>query len=58
MVQRKGMLATGLEQVTHHTGCCAFIFWGGCWGPRGKGPSEDAQGSDGHSALRARGFQT
>lgn len=21
-------------------GCFSFIFWGGCWGPKGKGPSQ------------------
>lgn len=34
-VQRKGLLATGLEEpVTYHAGCCAFLFRGGYWGPQ------------------------
>lgn len=28
------------EAGPHNTGCFSFIFWGGCWGPRGKDPSE------------------
>lgn len=52
MILRKGGPGHGLEQLTHQAGCCSFIFQGRCWGPRGEGPSEDAQGSEeGHSGL-------
>lgn len=28
------------EAGPRNTGCFSFIFWGGCWGPKGRDPSE------------------